>query len=414
MADRNLPRPAAVYGIDIGKNLFHVVGLSCDGTPVQKVRFRRDTLLQFFARAQPSIVGMESCAGSHWLARKIQALGHKVRLIPTQFVKPYVKSNKNDIIDAEAIAEAATRPTMRFVAVKEEDQVDLQAWHRIRDQMVGSRTRLINQMRAFCLEYGVPLRQGAGIFKLELPRALNDEGNDLSPVMRRLVGDLFADLRRLEERIREVTQEIEVVADREDVTRRLMTIPGIGALGATAVLAAIGDGLQFRKARDLAAWLGLVPRQYSTGGKQTLLGVSKTRQPLCEKASSAWRAILPPAFGPDARSPRKLARQAPGSDASEQGRCRSSRQDGPHCLGGLEQARSTLRTQRSCFRLTLLASIARLGNSDDETVDQRVVSPVQKSGLRARTIYWERRARISSWPGCNSSPLARGRIHLCN
>ncbi|GLR92543.1 transposase [Bradyrhizobium liaoningense] len=275
MAHRNLPRPAAVYGIDIGKNLFHVVGLSCDGTPVQKVRFRRDTLLQFFARAQPSIVGMESCAGSQWLAQKIQALGHKVRLIPVQFVRPYVKSIKNDTIDAEAIAEAATRPTMRFVAVKEEGQVDLQALHRIRDQMVGSRTRLINQMRAFCLEYGVPLRQGAGIFKLELPRALNDEGNDLSPVMRRLVGDLFADLRRLEERIREVTKEIEAVADREDVTRRLMTIPGIGALGATAVLAAIGDGLQFRKARDLAAWLGLVPRQYSSGGKQTLLGVSK-------------------------------------------------------------------------------------------------------------------------------------------
>ncbi|MBH5373422.1 IS110 family transposase, partial [Bradyrhizobium glycinis] len=218
MAHRNLPRPAAVYGIDIGKNLFHVVGLSCNGTPVQKVRFRRVTLLQFFARAQPSIVGMESCAGSQWLARKIQELGHKVRLIPAQFVKPYVKSNKNDIIDAEAIAEAATRPTMRLVAVKEEGQVDLQALHRIRDQMVGSRTRLINQMRAFCLEYGVPLRQGAGMFKLELPRALNDEGNDLLPVMRRLLGDLFADLRRLEERIREVTKEIEAVADREDVT----------------------------------------------------------------------------------------------------------------------------------------------------------------------------------------------------
>jgi transposase len=150
MAHRNLPRPAAVYGIDIGKNIFHVGGLSRDGTPVQRVRFRRDTLLQFFARADPSIVGMESCAGSQWLARKIQALGHKVRLIPAQFVKPYVKSNKNDIIDAEVIAEATTRPTMGFVTAKATDQVDLQALHRIRDQMVGSRTRLINQMRAFC------------------------------------------------------------------------------------------------------------------------------------------------------------------------------------------------------------------------------------------------------------------------
>ncbi|WP_247541346.1 transposase [Bradyrhizobium sp. 168] len=214
----------------------------------------------------------------------------------------------------------------------EEDQVDLQALHRIRDQMVGSRTRLINQMRAFCLEYGVPLRQGAGIFKLELPRALNDEGNDLSPVMRRLVGDLFADLRRLEERIREVTQEIEAVADREDVTRRLMTIPGIGALGATAVLAAIGDGLQFRKARDLAAWLGVSAQAILDRGKTDVAWRQQTRQPLCEKASSAWRAILLPAFGRDARSPRKVARRAPGSDASEQGRCCSSRQDGPHCL----------------------------------------------------------------------------------
>ena len=150
-------------------------------------------LLQFFARAEPSIVGMEACAGSQWLARKIQAFGHKVRLIPAQFVKPYVKSNKSDIIDAEAIAEATTRPTMRFVGVKETDQVDLQALHRIRDQMIGSRTRLINQMRAFCLEYGVPLRQGAGLFKRDLPHALNDEEKDISPAMRRLLGDLYAD-----------------------------------------------------------------------------------------------------------------------------------------------------------------------------------------------------------------------------
>src|SRR5690606_33730952 len=130
MPQRNVPRPAAVYGIDIGKNIFHVVGLGSDGAPVQKVRFRRDTLLQFFERAAPAVVGMESCAGSQWMARKIQALGHKVRLIPAQFVKPYVKSNKTDIIDAEAIAEAATRPTMRFSALKSEEQADLQALHR--------------------------------------------------------------------------------------------------------------------------------------------------------------------------------------------------------------------------------------------------------------------------------------------
>jgi transposase len=230
MAHRNLPRPAAVYGIDSGKNIFHVVGLNGDGTPVQKVRFRRDTLLQFFARADPSIVGMESCVGSQRIARKLQALGHKVRLIPAQFVNPYVTSNMNDFIDAEAIAEATRRPTMRFVAVKETDQVDLQALHRVSDQMVGSRTRLINRMRAFCLEYGLPLRQGAALFKLDLPQVLQDKENHISPTMRRLLGDLYADLCRLDERIRQVTKEIEAIADREDGARRLMTIPGIQVL----------------------------------------------------------------------------------------------------------------------------------------------------------------------------------------
>lgn len=275
MKARNLPRPAAVFGIDIGKNIFHVVGVAADGLPIQKVQFRRDTLLQFFSRAGSAIVGMEACAGSQWLARKLTEMGHRVRIIPAQFVKPYVKSNKSDIIDAAAIAEAVTRPTMRFVALKRADQVDLQALHRIRDQLVRTKTRLINQMRAFCLEYGVALRQGAGVFKLDLPRALADHANDLTGTMRRLLADLFADLGHIEERIGRISKEIEAIAAKDDIARRLMTIPGIGALSATALLAAIGEGQQFRKARDLAAWLGLVPRQHSTGGRTTLLGISK-------------------------------------------------------------------------------------------------------------------------------------------
>ncbi|HEX6609831.1 MAG TPA: IS110 family transposase [Hyphomicrobiaceae bacterium] len=275
MTVRNIPRPAAVFGIDIGKIVFHVVGLDQGGHPIQSARFRRDTLLQFFQRAQPALVGMEACPGSQWLARKIQAMGHTVRIVPAQFVKPYVKSNKNDVIDAAAIAEAVTRPTMRFVEVKQPSQVDLQALHRVRDQMVRSRTRLICQMRAFCLEYGVPIRQGAGVFKLDLPRVLADLDNDLTPAMRRLLNELFVDLGRLEERIREVTREIEALAAQDEVARRLVTVPGIGPLVATALRAVAGDGKQFRKARDLAAWLGLVPRQHSTGGKTTLMGISK-------------------------------------------------------------------------------------------------------------------------------------------
>lgn len=181
MTIRNKPREAAVFGVDIGKNIFHVVSLDGSGRPVQRVRFRRDTLLQFFERATPAIVGMEACPGSQWLARKIQALGHTVRIVPAQFVKPYVKSNKNDLLDAEAIAEAITRPTMRFVEIKSSEQLDVQALHRTRDMMVMHRTRMISQMRAFCLEHGVAMHQGAGKFKADLPRVLADEGNDLTP-----------------------------------------------------------------------------------------------------------------------------------------------------------------------------------------------------------------------------------------
>jgi transposase len=271
---RNKPL-GTVYGIDLGKNLFHVVGTDPTGSIVQRVKFRRETVLAFFDRAEPSLIGMEACPGSQWLARKLQAFGHTVRIIPAQFVKPYVKSNKNDTIDAAAIAEAVTRPTMRFVEVKQPDQVDIQALHRVRDQMVGHRTKLICQMRAFCLEYGIPIRQGVGAFKTSLPTILTDSSNDLTPTMRRLLGDRFEDLKMLEKRSADISRELDAVAANCDRAQRLMTIPGIGALGATALLAAAGNGQQFRKARDLAAWLGLVPQQYSTGGKSQLLGISK-------------------------------------------------------------------------------------------------------------------------------------------
>jgi transposase len=272
---RNQPKGAEVYGVDIGKTRFDVVGLDAAGTVIERLKFRRETLLAFFAGAPAATVGMEACPGSQWLARQLQALGHRVRIIPAQFVKPYVKSNKNDVRDAEAIAEATTRPTMRFVEVKTPDQADAQALHRIRERMVKSRTAVINQMRGLCLEHGVALRQGAGVFKIDLPRAIADEGNDLTPRMRRLLAELFDDLLALERRIAVVTREIEAMAQTDERARPLQTIPGLGPMGATALLAAVGDGRQFRRARDLAVWLGLVPRQHSTGGKTVLLGISK-------------------------------------------------------------------------------------------------------------------------------------------
>lgn len=273
------PVAAAIYGIDLGKTRFDVIASDPAGRPVQRVKLGRDTILRFFEAAPAALIGMEACPGAQWLARKLAAMGHTVRIIPAQFVKPFVKSNKNDARDAEAIAEAVVRPTMRFVEIKAEAQVDLQALHRVRDRIVSNRTQLICQMRAFCLEYGIAMRQGAGVFKIDISRTIADESNDLTPMMRAMLKELWDEFVLLDTRLVAVTRQVESIAQRLDAARRLMSIPGIGPLGATALLAAVGNGRQFRKARDLAAWLGLVPRQHSTGGKTTLLGISKRGNP---------------------------------------------------------------------------------------------------------------------------------------
>jgi len=273
------PGSAVVYGVDLGKTWFHVVGRDATGRSLHRVKLSRSRIFPFFANTSAAVIGMEACPGSQWLARRLQALGHTVKIMPAQFVKPYVKSNKNDTIDAEAIAEAVTRPSMRFVQVKQTEQVDLQALHRARDLVVGTRTRLICQMRAFCLEYGIAMRNGAGAFKLDFLKVLNDDTNELTPAMRQLLRELWSQLQELEARAQKFTREIESIASRSEFARRLLTVPGIGPLGATALLAAAGDGKQFKSGRDMAAWLGLTPAQYSTGGKSTLLGVSKRGNP---------------------------------------------------------------------------------------------------------------------------------------
>lgn len=274
MRTKPIPETAA-FGIDIGKKVFHVVALNASGAVIQRSKFSRDTLMSFFEVAPKVLVGMEACPGSQWLARRLIAMGHDARIIPARFVKPYVKSNKTDIIDAAAIAEAVTRPTMRFVEIRTPEQVDLQALHRIRDKLVSQRTALMNQARAFCIEYGLAMRIGAGGFHADIRAHLANQENDLTASMRALLEDLLGDLAYIEGRIKSVTAQVEACAREDDTVSRLMTIPGIGALGATALLAAAGDGRQFRRARDMAAWLGLVPAEHSTGGKQTLRGISK-------------------------------------------------------------------------------------------------------------------------------------------
>jgi transposase len=264
-----------IVGIDLGKTSFHLVACNQAGRPVTRHRFNRRQLTQFIAKLPQCLIGMEACPGSQHFARAFQQNGHDVRLIAPQFIKPYLKGQKNDFNDAEAIAEAVGRPTMRFVAVKTNEQLDLQAVHRIRTRLVGERTALINQMRGFMIEYGLAVKEGRAALRRAIPGILADTDNGLSPRMRQLIAQQCEHWNALEVKILEVTREIEAVAKGHEDCRRLLTVPGIGPLVATALVAAVGNGAMFSKGRELAAWLGLVPRQHSTGGKPTLLGISK-------------------------------------------------------------------------------------------------------------------------------------------
>jgi transposase len=262
-------------GLDLGKNWIHMVGLDEDGRIVLRRRVRRDRLPAQTANMAGCLIGMEACCGAHHLGRALEAQGHTARLMPPQYVKPFVKSNKNDYRDAEACAEAVQRPTMRFVPLKSEAQLDLQTIHRIRQRLIGRRTALINQLRAILLERGVAVPQRRRVLETRLPAILADEQNGVTMRVRHLIEDMRVEWRDLDRRIAEFDAELTAIARRDDACRRLCEIPGIGALNATALVAAVGNAAAFDKGRDLAAWLGLVPREYSTGGRQRLLGISK-------------------------------------------------------------------------------------------------------------------------------------------
>lgn len=262
-------------GIDLGKNIFHIVGLDARGKVSLKRRVSRSQLMVLVGNLPRCLIGMEACPGSHYLARRLEAHGHDVRLLPPQYVRPYVKTNKNDFRDAEAIAEAVGRGTMRFVRPKTVAQLDLQALHRVRDRLVSHRTAVVNQIRAFLLEQGTALRPGRITLRGELRRLFASEEAPVSPCLGRLVGQLSEEWHRLEEEIDRVSREIATLAASDPACERLRAVPGIGPISASALVAAVGNGDAFSKGRDLAAWLGLVPRQFSTGGRPRLLGVSK-------------------------------------------------------------------------------------------------------------------------------------------
>jgi transposase len=218
---------------------------------------------------------MEACGGAHFLGRALRDQGHDVRIIPAQFVKPFVKSNKNDFLDAEAIAEAVTRRNMRFVPIKTDDQLDLQALHRMRDRLVQRRTGLINQIRGFLLERGIVFNKGAAQLRKNIAGIIEDADVNLTPRMRTLIDRLWVEWRQLDNDIEMAGEDIERIAGEDEACKRLRQIPGVGPLVSTAMVAAIGNGSSFTKGREFAAWLGLVPRQHSTGGTAWLGGISK-------------------------------------------------------------------------------------------------------------------------------------------
>ena len=264
-----------VLGIDLGKNWFHIVGMDRDGKVVLRKRLNRAQLGEFAASITTCRVAMESCPGSQYWGRRFAAAGHELRIIPAQFVKPYVKSNKNDYNDAEAIAEAGSRGTMRCVPLKNAEQLELQATHRVRQRVIVERTAAVNQMRALLLEHGIAVPIGRALLAKRLPQILEDAENALSVRLRALLQRLRSRWRSLDVEVEELTTLLSEHAAESELCRRAITVPGVGPIVSTALVAAVNNARVFARGRDMAAWLGLVPRQHSTGGKTTLGRISK-------------------------------------------------------------------------------------------------------------------------------------------
>ncbi|MBD1229565.1 IS110 family transposase [Xenorhabdus griffiniae] len=261
-----------LIGIDLGKHSFHVHCQDQSGKALLRKKFTRTKLMKFLADCSPATVVMEACAGAHFMARRIADLGHEARLISPQFVRPFVKSNKNDFIDAEAICEAASRPSMRFVQPRTEAQQAMRALHRVRESLVRDKVKTTNQMQAFLLEFGISMPKGIAVIK-RLSTVLAE--HPLPPYLVQVLLRLQAHYHYLVEQITEIETALSQAIAQDDTGQRLMTIPGIGFITASVLSSQLGDGKQYACSRDFAASTGLVPRQYSTGGKTTLLGISK-------------------------------------------------------------------------------------------------------------------------------------------
>ena len=264
-----------VLGIDLSKQSFEIHGVNESGQTVVSKQLSRSNLSAFVANLPPCLIGMEACGGANHWERVFTQMGHTVRMMAPQFVKPYVKSNKNDTLDTEAICEAVQRPSMRFVPAKSVEQQDIQSLHRIRSQAVSRRTAQGNQIRGLLMEYGIVIPKGLSHVCKAIPIILEDGENGVTFLFRELLRELYDELVHLDNRIQSLEHKLEQISRNSEDCQRLLTIPGVGLLSATALMAAIGDISVFKSGRELAAWLGLVPRQHSTGGKPRLLGISK-------------------------------------------------------------------------------------------------------------------------------------------
>lgn len=261
-----------LIGIDLGKHSFHIHGQDSEGKALLRKKFSRKQLIEFLANFHPCTVVMEACAGAHFMARQLAGFGHEAKLISPQFVRPFVKSNKNDFIDAEAICEAACRPSMRFVTPKNESQQTLSALHRVRASLVRDRVKTSNQIHGFLLEFGISLPVGHATIK-RLPSVLAEE--HLPARLMIVLERLQNHFNYLDEQIADIEKDLVRQVTADDLGQRLMTVPGIGPITASVLAAEVGDGKHYRCGRDFAAAVGLVPRQYSTGGRNNLLGISK-------------------------------------------------------------------------------------------------------------------------------------------
>lgn len=264
-------------GVDLAKNVFQVHGVDRNEKPVWQRKLKREEWLRvLLEKIEPDCeIGMEACGGAHHWARKLGALGYTVKLIAPQFVKPYVKSNKNDANDAEAICEAMSRPNMRFVSVKTVDQQDVQAVHRVRAELIAQRNAKANQIRGLVSEYGLVAPKELSHLRVAIPEWLEDADNGLTSRFRKMLNGVWADLLLLDQRVKELDQEIAKVAAEDPVAQRLQQLRGVGPMIATALLATVGDASQFANGRQMAVSLGLTPKQNSSGGKEKLLGISK-------------------------------------------------------------------------------------------------------------------------------------------